>query len=257
MVAAYLHRGLAVGLMAGLLAGLFAFFVGEPALDRAVALEEASADTHHDGNPGRSHDHPEEEVFSRGTQKVGLFFATGLSGATAGGIFGLAFAFFRDRLSSRRDLVRSASLAGVAFCGVVLIPFLKYPANPPSVGDPSTIGTRTIAYFVLIGLSLLAIYAAWQMSRTLREQGTGDGTRRVVVGAGLVVVVAALFLALPAAPSAGDFPQGLLWGFRLAALGTQAVLWAGIGLFFGLLTERANRAANRAGDQATGRGVAF
>ena len=241
MVAACLRRGLAAGLMAGLLAGFFAFFVGEPAMDRAVALEEASAGGHNGDNPRGSHDHHEEGVFSRGTQRVGLFFATGLSGATAGGIFGLAFAFFRDRLAPRRDLVRSASLSGVVFCGAVLIPTLKYPANPPSVGDPATIGTRTGAYFALIGLSLLAIYAAWQMSRALREQGTGDGTRRLAVGTGLAVVVAALFLALPAAPSAGDFPLGLLWGFRLAALGTQAVLWVGIGLLFGLLSERANR----------------
>lgn len=242
MVAAYLRRGLAAGLIAGLLSGLFAFFVGEPALDRAVALEEAQAGEHAVG-------HHEEEVFSRGTQKVGLFFATGLSGATVGGVFGLAFAFFRERLASRSDLASSASLAAAVFCGVALIPALKYPANPPSVGDPSTIGARTIAYFALIGLSLLSIYAAWQMSRALREQGMGDAVRCLAVGVGLVIVVAALFLALPAGPSAGNFPRGLLWGFRLAALGTQAVLWAGIGVLFGLLSERANRMAERGADR--------
>jgi len=246
MVAVYLRRGLAAGLMAGLLAGLFGCFVGEPALDRAIALEEASAG----GHPGGHH---EEEVFSRSTQKAGLFFATGLSGATAGGIFGLAFAFFRERLASRRDLVRSVSLAGAVFCGVVLIPALKYPANPPSIGDPATIGARTIAYFALISLSLLAVLAVWQMSRTLRKRGTSAPARRLLVGLVFAAVVAALFLALPAGPSAEDFPIGLLWGFRLAALGTQAVLWAGIGILFGLLSERANREANR----ETNRRVAF
>src|SRR5215212_10910072 len=64
VVSAYLRRGMA----ARLLAGLFAFLVGEPVLDRAIALEEASAGA------------PHEEVFSRPTQKVGLFFATGLFG---------------------------------------------------------------------------------------------------------------------------------------------------------------------------------
>jgi len=234
MIAAYLRRGLAAGLMAGLLAGLFAFFVGESALDRAIAIEEASAGGHH-----------EEEIFSRGTQKVGLFFATGLSGATAGGIFGLAFAYFRERLSSRRDLIRSISLAGAVFCGVVLIPAFKYPANPPSVSDPETIGARTIAYFALIGLSLLAILAAWQLSRTLRERGMSAPVRRLSVGIGLAAMVVAVFLALPAVPPAEDFPAGLLWSFRLAALGTQAVLWAGIGVLFGLLSERANAEPKR------------
>ncbi len=238
MVAAYLRRGLAAGLIAGLLSGLFAFFVGEPAMDRAVALEEASAEAHAGG-------HHEEEIFSRGAQKVGLFFATGLSGATVGGIFGLAFAYFRDRLTSRSDLARSIFLASAVFCGMALIPALKYPANPPSVGDPETIGARTIAYFALVGLSLLAIYVAWQISHALREQGMDDTLRRLAIGVGLVVVVVALFLALPSGPSAGDFPRGLLWGFRLAALGTQAVMWAGIGVLFGFLSERANRMERR------------
>ena len=44
MIAPYLRRGLAAGLLAGLLAGVFAFFVGEPLLDRAIALEEQPAE---------------------------------------------------------------------------------------------------------------------------------------------------------------------------------------------------------------------
>ena len=230
MVSAYLRRGLAAGLLAGLLAGLFAFFVGEPLLERAIAVEEASAHGAH---------HEEEEVFSRSTQRVGLFFATGLFGTTVGGVFGLAFAFFRGRLAARGDLGRSVSLAGAAFAGAFLIPFLKYPANPPSVGDAETIGARTAAYFTLVALSLLVVLAAWLAARRLREGGVEAPRRRLIVGAGLVLAVAALFFALPAGPSAGDFPTGLLWGFRLSSLGTQLVFWAGLGVLFGLLCERA------------------
>ena len=205
-----MRRGLTVGLMAGLLAGLFAFFVGEPALDRAIALEAASAEAHHDDSHGAGHHHSEEEVLSRGTQKVGLFFATGLSGATAGGIFGLAFAFFRERMASRTDFIRSVTLAGAVFCGVVLIPTLKYPANPPSVGDPATIGARTVAYFALIGLSLMALFAAWRAARSLRARGISAPARRLAVSVGLVLAVAVLFLALLAAPSAEYFQRLLL-----------------------------------------------
>jgi len=226
---------MAAGLLAGLLAGLFAFFVGEPLLDRAIALEEASAE----GSAGAHHH--DEEVFSRPTQKAGLFFATGLFGVTVGGIFGLAFAFFRGRLAANSDFKRSVYLTGALFAGAFLIPFLKYPANPPAVGDPDTIGARTAAYFTLVALSLLVVLGAWIAARALREQGVDAPRRRVVVGAGLVLAVAALFLALPAAPSAGDFPAGLLWGFRLSSFGTQLVFWAGLGVLFGLLCERANR----------------
>ena len=230
MVSAYLRRGLAAGLLAGLLAGLFAFFVGEPLLDRAIAIEEASAGAHH-----------EEEVFSRPTQKAGLFFAIGLFGATVGGVFGLAFAFFRGRLAADSDFKRSVYLTAALFAGAFLIPFLKYPANPPAVGNPETIGARTAAYFTLVALSLLIVLAAWLAARTLRERRIDTPRRRLVVGAGMALAVAALFFALPAAPSAGDFPAGLLWGFRLSSFTTQVVFWAGLGVVFGLLCERANR----------------
>ena len=211
MVSTYLRRGMAAGLLAGLLAGLFAYLVGEPVLDRAIAFEEASA----------GHGHGEEEVFSRTTQKVGLFFATGLFGTTVGGIFGLVFAFFRGRLAAEGDLRRSLYLTAALFAGAFAIPFLKYPANPPSVGDPSTIGARTAAYFTLVALSLLAVLAAWLAARWMRERGTEAPKRRAMVGAGLLVVMVILFVVLPPAASAEGFPAGLLWGFRLSSFGTQ------------------------------------
>jgi hypothetical protein len=238
VVSAYLRRGMAAGLLAGLLAGLFAFFVGEPTLDRAIALEE-SAHAHEGG--GHAHGGGEAEIFSRPTQKAGLFFATGLFGVTVGGIFGIGYAFFRERLSAGSDLKRSISLAGAIFAGAFVIPFLKYPANPPSVGDPSTIRERTAAYFALVALSLLAILSAWLAARMLRARGVDALLRRLMVGAGLVVVVGVLFLLSPAAPSAGGFPSGTLWAFRLSSLGTQLAFWAGLGLLFGVLCERARR----------------
>jgi predicted cobalt transporter CbtA len=220
---------MAAGLLAGLLAGLFAFLVGEPVLDRAIALEEASESAHH------------EEVFSRSTQKAGLFFATGLFGVTVGGVFGIVYAFFRERLAAGGDLGRSISLAGVVFAGAFLIPFVKYPANPPSVGDPSTIRERTAAYFALVALSLLALLAAWLAARALKARGFDAPGRRLIVGTGLVAAVAVLFLVLPDGSSADGFPSGVLWAFRLSSLGTQLVFWAGLGVLFGFLCERARR----------------
>jgi predicted cobalt transporter CbtA len=241
VVSAYLRRGMAAGLLAGLLAGLFAFFVGEPVLDRAIALEE-SAQVHAHEDEGHAHGGGgDEETYSRSTQKVGLFFATGLFGVTVGGVFGIGYAFFRDRLSAGSDLKRSIYLAGAIFVGAFLIPFLKYPANPPSVGDPSTIRERTAAYFTLVALSLLAILLAWLAARTLKARGVEASRRRLMVGAGLVAVVGVLFLLFPAAPSAGGFPSGTLWAFRLSSFGTQMAFWACLGLLFGVLCERAGR----------------
>lgn len=230
MVSAYLRRGMAAGLLVGLLAGVFAFFVGEPILDRAIALEEAA-----------HHEEGHEEVFSRSTQKAGLFFATGLFGVTTGGVFGISYAFFRERLAAGSDFKRSISLAGAIFAGAFLVPFLKYPANPPTVGDPATIRERTAAYFTLVALSLLAIFLAWLAARALKSRGINARNRRLISGAGLVVVIGVLFMLLPAAPSSDGFPSGLLWAFRLSSFGTQLIFWAGLGVLFGLLCERANR----------------
>ena len=243
MLAPYLRRGIAAGLLAGLLAGLFAFIFGEPTVDRAIQLEETAVADQHEEEAAGGHSHEgEEEVFSRSTQKVGLFFATGLSGVLVGGIFGMAYAYFGGRLASGSEWIRSLSLAGALFVGAFLIPFLKYPANPPTVGDPATIGSRTAAYFTMVALSLLVVLGAWYAARMLRERGrVGAPVRQLAVGLGVVVAVGVLFLVLPAGPDPGKFPAGLLWDFRLSSLGTQLVLWTGIGMIFGLLCERANR----------------
>ncbi len=231
MVARYLRRGMVAGLLAGLLAGLFAYFSGESAVDGAIRIEEMAA-----GGGGH-----EEELVSRSAQKVGLFFATGVFGVTVGGIFGIAFAYFRGQMASENDWNRSLLFASALFVGAFLIPFLKYPANPPTVGDPATIGARTASYLTLVLLSLLVVLAAWYAARAFRRRGTGVPVRQLVVGVGFLAAVGVLFLALPDAPDPGGFPSGLLWSFRISSLGTQFVFWASLGAIFGILCERASR----------------
>src|SRR5919205_2764391 len=227
MLGSYLRCGMAAGLLAGLLAGLFAFIFGERFVESAIQLEQAA------GDQGG-------EIFSRSTQKLGLFFATGLFGVTVGGLFGLAYACFRDHLLSDSEWNRSLSLAGTIFAGAFLIPFVKYPANPPTVGDPATIGERTASYFAMVLLSLLAVLTAWQIAKILRERKVVAPARHLSIGLGLVLAVAALCVGLPAGPDPGGFPAGLLWSFRLSSLATQLVFWTGLGVIFGLLCERAN-----------------
>jgi hypothetical protein len=93
----------------------------------------------------------------------------------------------------------------------------------------------------MVALSLLVVLGAWYVARTLRVRGVSAPARHLAVGLGAVVAVGVLFLILPAAPDPGEFPAGLLWDFRLSSLGTQLVLWTGLGVIFGLLCERANR----------------
>ena len=223
---AYLRRGLAAGLLAGLLAGIFAFLFAEPILDRAIELESAE----HTG-----------EVFDRGEQRAGLILATALYGTSVGTLFGLLSAFFRRRSAIVSEWRRSLALAGAVFLGAVLLPFLKYPPNPPGVGaDPSTLTERTLAYLAMVALGLLAVLAAWRFARGI--EGASLPVRDLTAGAILAGLWAFLYLAMPDfGAGAGHAPAELVWDFRLSSLGTQAVLWAGIGCIFGLLGERASR----------------
>jgi hypothetical protein len=129
------------------------------------------------------------------------------------------------------------------------VPFLKYPPSPP--GGAAT-GGQTPAYLALVALSLTAVFFAWRVSR--RMAGASAPARHLTVAGFLLVSFAALYGLLPAAAGAGDVgyvEAGVLWRFRVASLGTQAVLWAVLGGAFGLLCARVEREGAGGHERAT------
>jgi predicted cobalt transporter CbtA len=122
---------------------------------------------------------------------------------------------------------------------VTLVPFTKYPANPPTVGNPDTIDRRTILFVAMICISLLAFVAAARIRRGLLPR-LGAWNAATVAALAFVVIVAVAQLVLPPVhETPAGFPADVLYRFRLASLGINAVLWTTIGLGFGLLAERA------------------
>jgi predicted cobalt transporter CbtA len=240
MVRTLLTRGLLVGLLAGLIAGGFAFAFGEPRVDAAIALEEASARAEApEPAEEAGHSHGEEAEVSRPAQKAGLFLATGLYGLAVGGVFALVFAGLRGRVGPRSDGLLALAAAGTAFVAVILVPFVKYPANPPAVGDPETINGRTVLYLVmiLVGLAATAIAVA-----TARRVTADPWARWVAAVIAFLIPVGAAWALLPTVDEVADgFPATLLWEFRLASIGTQLVFWAAFGVLFGWVSERAAR----------------
>jgi hypothetical protein len=230
----YLRRGVLAGLAGGAAMAAFLLVVGERSIRQALAIEAAASRGE------------EAEVFSRSTQLAGGAAAALLYGILAGAVFGVVFAAVRHRSRLGDDFSRSVGLAGVAFGTLVLVPALKYPANPPAVGDPDTIGDRTVAYLTLVGLSVVATVAAWQLSRHLRAQGLADHERVPLVALAYLALVALGYLAWPASPDQVTVPAQLIWRFRLAALGGAAALWAVIGVVFGLASLRAASPERRA-----------
>lgn len=253
MVASLLLRGMLVGVVAGLLAFGFARIFGEPEVDRAIAFEglmtktnapahvEAHAHgTTHAAAEVHTHEHaPEAELVSRKTQSgFGLLTGIVVYGAAIGGLFALCFAFVYGRVSQLRARATAALLALGAYVAIVLVPNIKYPASPPSVGSADTIGSRTGLYFLMIVVSVTAAILAVAFAQRLRAR-LGTWNAAILAGAAFVVFIAIVQYGLPSVDEVPEqFSAVVLWRFRAASLGIHAVLWATIGLLFGALTER-------------------
>lgn len=229
-----LARGALSGALAGLLTSVAAYFLLEPVLDAAIALEGGG------GGP-----------VSRETQK--------LLGLPSGFVFvgvslGLMFAIAYNLLPSRADAWRrSVGLALGGFLALAAIPQLRYPASPPGVGDPETIVGRTSSYLLAVVLGVAVVSSAYAALRALDRRGVRPSLRQPGVVLGSAAVVAVGYALLPSSGDVVNAPASLVWDFRAGSLGLLALLWTLLGSVFGLLTERAEaRAANAVRDVTVG-----
>jgi predicted cobalt transporter CbtA len=241
MTRTLLLRGMLTGILAGLLVFAFAHTLGEPQVDRAIAFESAMDEAQTNMSHGQAAD-PEPELVSRRIQKsLGLLTGVVLYGTAIGGLFGLIFAFAQGRIEIATPRTLAAFLATLGFLTTALVPDLKYPANPPAVGNPDTIGIRTAAYFLLIAFSIAATILSLQLRRRL-TRAFGPWNASLTAIALYIAVIAVVFHFMPTIDEVPPtFPASLLWHFRIAALGIQLVLWTALGLLFGSLTERSLR----------------
>jgi predicted cobalt transporter CbtA len=240
MVGGLLLRGMLVGVVAGLLCFGFLKIAGEPSVDRAIEFESAHAAAEHAHDHQQQNEQLEPELVSRETQAgIGLFTGVVLYSAAFGGLFALGFALAYRRIGNLSPRAVSALLAALGFIVVYAVPALKYPANPPSVGDPETIGMRTTLYFGFVAVSLLAAIAVG-MLRPRFQARNGAWNATLIAGGTYVVFMITVGLALPVVNEVPDgFPAVVLWQFRMSALCAQLIMWTTLGLVFGALTERA------------------
>jgi hypothetical protein len=232
-----------VGLVAGVLSFGFARVFGEPAVDRAIAFEEQQAQAKGEA--------PEEEIVSRKVQSsIGLLIGTLVYGAAVGGLFALFFAYAYGRVGALDAPATAALLALAGFVAVIIVPFNKYPANPPSVGNPETIGPRTALYFTMMAISVVGMFNAVVVARKLAARyGLWNGA--IIAGLAYIVVMAIVMYLLPPVNEVPEqFSANVLWQFRIGSLGIHVVLWSVLGLGFGALTERSMKLQSRRGRPA-------
>ena len=258
-------RGLLAGAIGGLLAFVFARIFAEPQIQQAIDYESArdAAQEALDKAAGLAVSAEDPEVFSRTIQaNVGIGVALILFGVAMGALFAVAYAICLGRVGRIRARNLALLVAGGAFLSLYLVPFVKYPANPPAIGHSDTIGLRSSFYLLMVACSVLfLILTVWLGKRLQARFGTWNAT--LIAGAVFVVATGVVMLVLPSfgelaankqfhsltetpAPltdSSGKivfpgFPADLLFNFRLYSLGAQLILWTTIGLIFGPMAER-------------------
>lgn len=248
MIRTLLIRGMIAGLLAGLIGFGFARVFGEPTVARAIAFEEqhehaAAPHEHEHGDAStsaaHSHGHGDEALVSRDTQAgLGLLTGVAVFGTALGGLFSLVFAFAYGRLGALHARGTSALLALFGFVSVAIVPFLKYPPNPPAVGGAETIGPRTALFFGMVAISLVAAVFAVRLQRRMAARHGGWNATLIAAAAYIVAIVVAQVVLPRIDEVPADFPASLLWNFRVAAIGMQALIWATLGLVFGALAAR-------------------
>ncbi|HLH24082.1 MAG TPA: CbtA family protein [Chloroflexota bacterium] len=256
MVRALLIRGMLVGLFAGVLGFGFASVFGEPQENAAMAFESYVEYTVH-------HEAPEAGLVSRQLQSsAGLGTGTLIYGVALGGMFALAFAAAYGRLGALGARGTAALLGGLGGTAVYLVPFVKYPPNPPSIGDPDTIQYRTAVYLVLVLVSVTAMVGAIMLQRRLVGR-LGGWNATLLAGGAYLGVIGVCYAALPginevpqqAIPAVVEavtdadvtFPPTVLWAFRMASLGIQVVMWGTLALVFGAVARRQLEPTGRTG----------
>lgn len=229
-------RGIGAGAIAGVASALVQLLVTEIPIRAALAVEEAREPA-----AGEGHSHGEEELVSRGAQVVGGMLGVIIVGIAVGLVFATAYALSKRWFAGRTPFSRSFALGAAVFGAVALLPWLKYPANPPAVGDPETVNYRTALYLGVVVAGVVIVWGASWLAERLQ-----DRTQPLRVTAVLLAVVAAVavvLLAFPAPPDTipADMPVNVLWQFRLSSLAQLATLYVGLGVVFGLLVDPATR----------------
>ena len=221
------------GALAGLVHGTVNFAIVEPYLDQAIGIENESLFA-----SGEAEDNLEfwaEYESYRIWQKSGQVLAGVILGIAMGSLFGIVYALSRNSLPGKNDVAKAVVLSGIMWVTLYLIPFLKYPANPPTVGDADTVVLRTILYLSFIAISGIGTFAFYKLSTKFQNNKKYLGLFGYV---GFIVIV---FFIMPENPDEITAPMNLVNEFRLVSILGVSSFWASVGIILGLFWKKYNK----------------
>jgi predicted cobalt transporter CbtA len=225
---------LVVALISGAIAGTILGFVNlalvEPYLDKAIGIEvQNSISEGEEVNPVEHNNY-------RLWQKGGEIAAGTILGMAFGSLLGMVFVFGRRIIPSGSNIKKALVLSGIVWLVIFLVPAIKYPANPPTVGDPDTINYRQSLFisFILISgftaLGLAILYTKMKKSKV--------SIKFLTVSVIYAIIMTGAFLVVPPNPDEITAPMDLVNGFRIMSMLTITVFWIILGITFGLIWEK-------------------
>jgi hypothetical protein len=228
-----LKASLLGGLAAGAVAAPFTLVIMEPTIRAALRVEDGRHAVSEHGT--HLHDHA---LVGRGTQVMGGLLAVLVTALLLSLAYSVVLARVRQR-SQGNDLRNAMTVAGAFFVVFGLVPGLRYPGNPPAVGDPETVDERTLLYAGSLVIGALTVLAVAAVNRSAKAGGWSSTRRTWVIAVVISIAAVVVFAGLPASPDAipSDVPAGLIWEFRLKSLGLLATIWAVMGLVAGTRLE--------------------
>ena|SRR5438874_3764426 len=217
------------GSIAGIFFGLINQTIVEPFIDKAISIE-----TQRNIAAGESIDTAQQTQY-RLWQKGGEVVAATIYGISISALFGIVFAYSRGSLPGSNYKKKALFLASIMFFVIFLVPTLKYPANPPAVGNPATIYYREILYvsFVTIsGFTALVLALAYKKLKM-------DLSKKIVVVPLIYgILMLSIYLIFPPNPDKVTLPTNLITSFRVAAVITLGMFWGVLGVSSGLFWDK-------------------
>ena len=218
------------GALAGTVHGIVNLGIVEPYLDEAIGIENQNLFA-----SGEEEDTLEfwaEYESYRIWQKSGQVLAGVILGLAMGSLFGIVFALSRNSLPGKNDISKAAFLSVIMWVTIYLIPFLKYPANPPTVGDGETVVLRAILYLSFIAISGFGAVGFYQLSKRLKQN------RKVLSIVGYAAFIGVTFALMPANPDEVTAPMELVNEFRIMSVLGVTTFWISVAVILGALWHK-------------------
>jgi len=218
------------GFVAGVIHGTVNLVIVEPYLDEAIEIENQNLFA-----TGLAEDTPQfwaEYSSYRDWQKSGQLLAGGILGMSIGALFGIVFAYSRNSLPKGHTLKKTFVLAAIMWLTIFIIPFLKYPANPPTVGDVDTVVLRSILYLSFIAISGFSAVGFFILYKKLQNKKKG------LAFVGYAVFITSVFFIMPPSPDEVTAPMDLVNGFRTMSVMAVTTFWIAEAIILGLLWQK-------------------